>query len=284
MKFIFAKKKRLYFFFISLFLIGIIALQVSGALHPANPINVLLMPITGSVQSALTSAQRSASEAIDRYVLLREVEENNRLLRQELKESQVALMRYHEMQRELRELRSFFHYAQESEDEYIYARVVGRSPSSWQRTITIDVGREKGIRVNMPVINQHGIVGRIVETSLGYSQILTVLDPKFAVSAVTSEHREPLVAIGGYGDTMNIRYLVASGKGNEGDLVFTSGIDQVFPSGMPVGRISDIRPDTDLFVKGEIKPFVDVNRLEEVLVLIENPVKLDEAALPEETP
>ncbi|ADU64844.1 rod shape-determining protein MreC [Desulfurispirillum indicum] len=267
LQFLFAKKKRIYFSLISLFLLVLIALQLSGKLHPANPINVILMPVTGPVQSFFVKNYYNLQDFRARYIDLREVEERNRQLSRELDDARIALLGFHEVQRELMELRRHLEYTRQNRHEYLYARVIGRNPSSWLRTITLDVGVEKGIKVNMPVVTPEGIVGRVVHVSLGYSQVLSVLDPKFAVSSVTSADREPLVAVGGYGSEMNIRYLDAGGKAREGDIVFTSGVDQVFPAGLPVGRITGIAADTDLFFKGTIAPFVDINRLEEVLVL-----------------
>lgn len=265
--FLFGKKKRVFFFLTIMLLFMLISLQLAGKISPASPLSKVLVPLVGPIQSGVMHVSDFWSGMLSRYVFLKEAERENERLREELNQARLALLTFHEVQRELIALREHFQYAETSEFPLRYARVVGRNPSPWFYTLIVNIGSESGIVPGMPVINEHGAVGRVIHTSLGYSQILTIQDPNFAVGAVFAESRDPLIAVGGIDGVLSSKYLRVRHTGQIGEMVHTSGTDTIFPPGIPLGRITALEDGSDLFAHATIAPFVDVRQIESVLIM-----------------
>lgn len=267
-RFLFARPKRLIYALILLALLLLLSVQLAGRLSPTHPINQFLLPLSAPVQQLIDTATGTASNGWNRYIDLREVERENRELRHELRDARTALLHYREVRRELQELRNYFQYARDPRFTYQYARVVGYNLSNWFHTLTIDSGVEAGIQPDMAVVTDQGVVGRVVESSVGYARILSLADPNFAISLRSVRSRDPFIAIGSGLDRMELRYLSVRHQITDAELAITSGADGIFPAGLPVGNIYAQGRQSDLFARGVLQPLVDISRIEEVLVLI----------------
>jgi rod shape-determining protein MreC len=120
------------------------------------------------------------------------------------------------------------------------ANVVMRDPANWWRTMQIDLGSRDGLRENLPVITDAGLVGRVSSVSLTHSQVVLIGDPNCRVSAlVENAARDMGVLIaGGTLDTslVELTYLASSANLKPGQSVITSGLGGVFPKGIPIGK------------------------------------------------
>lgn len=149
----------------------------------------------------------------------------------------------------------------------IGARVIGASAGSASQTIELDRGERDGIRRNMGVITPDGVVGKIVETYPNASQVLLLTDKDSGVGAMLAESRIQS-PVGGTGEPLlAMKYVPNDDTVNLGERVFTSGMDRIFPRDLPVGTISEIKPGNP-FKQIRVKPAANLERLEEVLVLL----------------
>ena len=147
------------------------------------------------------------------------------------------------------------------------ARVIGASAGTASLTIQLDRGERDGIRKNMGVITPDGVVGKIIEVYANASQVLLLTDKESGVGAMLADSRIQS-PVGGQGEPLlAMKYVANDDTVNVGERVVTSGMDRIFPRDLPVGTITEIKPGNP-FKQIRVKPAADLERLEEVIVLL----------------
>ena len=120
-----------------------------------------------------------------------------------------------------------------------------------------------------------GVVGRVTKTYGWTSRIQLITDPSSAVSSVTERTREPGILVGDSGGGCRLLYVGKHADVVPGDLIITSGLDGIFPKGVPAGEVVKVsRSSAGYFMDIDVKPTADIARLEEVLVLRYTPPAL----------
>lgn len=151
------------------------------------------------------------------------------------------------------------------------AQVIGRNPSTWFSSITIDKGSRHGIELDMPVVIHRGLVGRVVEVYPAYSKVQLLISPESGASAIVQRTRDNGVLLGLHtpsGYTMLTR-LPADSDIQEGDVIISSSLTGIYPKGLVIGRVAGVSYDpVSLETSALVKPEVDFERLEEVLVIL----------------
>ncbi len=161
------------------------------------------------------------------------------------------------------------------------ARVIVRSPNSWYQTFQINKGSSDGIRVDQPVVNSAGLVGKVKEVSDGNAVVMLLTDPEFGVSARSLDSGEPgsvSPAVGAAGD---LRFeLVPNAKEvRRGERIITAGtstsarvsdLTSLYPAGIPIGTVSRIETgEGELDRVIHVKPAAELRTLDIVEVLTE---------------
>jgi len=245
-------------------------------LHRAGllqPVEGLLLRITAPVQEGISGISSQFSELAQTARDLRELRQRN----EELEAQNAALLldnvRLREVETEAALLRDLLNFAQPNPSyQVIGARVVGRTiaqdPSNLQRYITLDVGRESGIERNMPVITDHGLVGRISEVGENWSRVLLLIDPQSTVNALTQSTRASGSVQGQADGSLIMRSISQADTVSVGDTVFTSGLGGNFPRQLLIGQIIEAeRKDFELYQSAIVQPTVDFDHLEAVLII-----------------
>jgi len=120
------------------------------------------------------------------------------------------------------------------------------------------------------VVNASGVVGRIVSVSPNYAKVLLIIDQNSAVDCLVQRSRDRGMVRGQSAQVCRLDYMVKSASVKEGDGVITSGLGRVFPKGLPVGTILNVKEgDGALFKEIAVTPAVDFSKLEEVLVILQ---------------
>jgi rod shape-determining protein MreC len=146
------------------------------------------------------------------------------------------------------------------------ARVIGASADSASRTIYIDRGERDGVQKNMAVITPDGIVGKVLETFAGTSQVLLLTDKDSGVGAMLADSRIQS-PVGGTGEPrLDMKYVANDDKVEIGERVVTSGMDRIFPRDLPVGTVAEVRSGSP-FKAIRVQPAANLERLEEVIIL-----------------
>jgi rod shape-determining protein MreC len=147
------------------------------------------------------------------------------------------------------------------------ARVIGASAGAASQTILLDRGDRDGIRKNMGVITPDGVVGKVVESYPNASQVLLLTDKDSGVGAMLADSRIQS-PVGGQGEPLLVmKYVPNDDTVNLGERVITSGMDRIFPRDLPVGTVAEIKSGNP-FKQIRIKPAANLERLEEVLILL----------------
>lgn len=177
------------------------------------------------------------------------------------------LVRMDEYRLENQRLRQLLDFGNELELRSEGARVIGEDATSWFRTVTIDKGTVHGVREGLAVVNDQGVVGRVIRCTARTSRVLLVTDATSAVAAMVERTRSRGVGRG-TGDGITLDYVPLPEDVKEGDIIITSGLGGVFPKGLTVGTVARIvKGGYGMFQTIELVPAVDFRHLEEVLIL-----------------
>ena len=227
---------------------------------------------------ALSALDRSVREVWSGYIALRHVREENRRLRQEIELLRGQNGELREIATATQRLGALLEFKEGAASETIAAQVVGRDTTSWYRALVLNKGGRDGIRPEMGVMTQVGVVGRVVKVNSSTSVVLLVTDPNNAVTGLIQRTRDEGIVEGTAQGLARMKYIPLLSAVRIGDTVVTSGLTGGFPKGLVIGSVRSIdKGEGDLFQSAEITPEVDVSKLEEVLV-ISAPRPLEEPA------
>ncbi len=230
----------------------------------------MFLPMFGLASSTEDLAVKSSYWVLPRHVLVQRIEE----LEKEKQSTAIRLMQADEVLRQNARLSQLLIAAPQYPWNKKLARVVSRDPANWWRTIRIGLGSRDGVVPYAPVFTPSGLVGRVSEVGFAQSQVLLVGDPGCHVAVHVGETQEQGViapsSSSPLDDTLiELGYLSRHAKLQPGQLVVTSGIGEVFPKGLIVGQIADVRSAGDgLYKEARVSLAVKMNTLEEVWVMM----------------
>lgn len=260
--------KKMMRFVVLAALIGHASLVVlEGPSTRTNFVQVLVLDALTPVERLVDFGTNRISSVWQSYFNLRGTQQENEELREENAELRMTLARNRAQLSEAERLRRFLGMGAEVYGERVVARVIGRDPTFVRQTLTIDRGTSDGVHVNSAVITPDGVAGRVIAAA-HYSAIVQLIsDPASAVGVIVDSTRAQGILQGWDDGLVRLEHVDDSAVLEVGDELVTSGTDQIYPKGLPVGRIVDVgRPD-DLLKTATVEPSVDLSRLEEVLVL-----------------
>lgn len=151
------------------------------------------------------------------------------------------------------------------------AHVIARSPNNWFKNVSIDRGSQDGVAKGMPVICPEGLVGRVTYVTAHSAQVTLISDREIAVGAILEKNRETNGIVEGFGNNTRLRMqnIPFYSQIQVYDVVVTSDLSQTYPKGIPIGTVSEVVKDPGgLLLNAELKPAVDFDRLEEVLIIM----------------
>jgi rod shape-determining protein MreC len=168
-----------------------------------------------------------------------------------------------------------------SEYQPVTTRVIGRSPTVWYSTVTVDRGSSSGIADNDPVITGDGLVGRVTDTTRGTSLVRLITDHRSAVSARVLPNGPQGVVEPQAGDpsTMLLDDVFPDQKVKAGQMLVTAGwsngvISSAFPAGIEIGKVTKATTgEGQTFQEIDVKPFADLRNLDYVQVLTGGPAR-----------
>ncbi len=231
-----------------------------------GPVQQLTHNMVGSLSNALRS-KKTRDELDKENIQLRATLEGYEQLRTQLEEAELENAR----------LSQLLELPPEPEWKAIPAQVVGRANRHNDFLITINRGSRAGIREDMGVICARGVVGVVWEVSGGYSKILTANNPGSVIAAMIQDSRYQESYVSGNDLlTGRLENFPNFETIHDGDLILTSGLDEVFPKGMHLGQVITAHSSSYLFQDVQVRFATDFSRLEEVVVLVRE--------CPEDTP
>jgi rod shape-determining protein MreC len=257
-------------FFACIVLVSLLLITVSIRYGKENLFfESVIVRIFSPAQNLLTQARTSISDLLDRYFFLTEVSrENDRLLKEvdQLNRRNSDLLEIIERQGRIKKLQKA---NKNGKLKSLAALVIGRDSTQWSKMIFIDKGTDDGIRGNVAVVTDAGIVGHTIHSTATTSKVLLITDSRSAVDSLFQDTRVPGVSTGTGEGLCKVKFVPIDAELRVGDRVISSGLGGVFPRGWVVGTVvRTVKRKQGLFQDVVVAPGVDLSRLENVLVLL----------------
>ena len=202
------------------------------------------------------------------YFALLDTRRENERLETELSELRMEMDQNREEVGEAARLRRLLNLEPLVNAERVVARVIGQDTTSSRQTLTIDRGVSHGLHNNAPVVTPDGVVGRVIHTGRFSSIVQLVSDPESAVGVIAQSSRLQGLVRGDGSRYLELEYIDEHIELLPGEELITSGTDQIYPKGLPLGIVAANGPDRSLMKTARVDPAADLGRLEEVLCLI----------------
>lgn len=232
-------------------------------------------------QQAASTVTKFLADSWQFFGDVRNVYNDNRELRAELDKYSGTDLRILEIQQENLRLRNLLQFQEAVDHHVLPAQVIGRNPSNWFHTLTIDKGEKHGIEVDMPVVTNQGLVGKVVQVEPSHSKVQLLISSSSGISAIVQRTRDNGVLIGlsnpiGYA---RITRLNQYADIQEGDVIISSPLTGIYPKGIAIGRVVEVYDDSvSLERSALVRPEVDFERLEEVLIIVNYNSPIDDPA------
>lgn len=240
----------------------------------------LLFRLTSPFVRAAGAVTGGIESVWEGYVDLRGTRRRNRELREEVVRLQMDQQRLEEARLQNERLKGLLELKEGMGIASVASRVIGNSSLGIARTILVDRGSESGIRPNMPVVSAQGVIGRVWTVGSGVSKIQLITDVQAGTAVLVQRTRVQGILAGRGADTCLLQYVSTHDEVAKGDLLVTSGLDGIYPRGLPVGTVIDIAPGPGILRTIAVEPRVEFNRLEEVLILLRSDIPLPETPSP----
>lgn len=148
--------------------------------------------------------------------------------------------------------------------------VINKDISNYSRTITLNIGSKDGVKKNMTVIAEEGLVGHVISVTDNTSKVQTLIDPASSVSCMLSTTKESIICKGTLEDKTTLRamYIPTEASVIQGDTIQTSGLGGLYPKGLQIGTIKKVVDTENLTDRyAQVAVSVDFNKLNSVLVV-----------------
>ena len=266
------KYLKQYRFYITLFLfilIPVIAIDTSTrSPRDYKFYDKAIIALTSPLQAVVSWSLEKVISSFENYVYLWHTHQDNLMLIEENRKLLNSIANLREIQQENIRLQKLLKFEEQYNIQSIVARVIAKDVSSEFRSLRINRGESSGIKRNMAVVTQEGVVGRVLRTIAHTSDVVTILDLLSAVDTIVERSRARGVVEGLTDELCQLKYVLRTDDIVPGDILISSGLGGIFPKGVAVGTVSKVnRRPFGITQDVEVKPSVDFTKIEEVLVV-----------------
>jgi rod shape-determining protein MreC len=239
-------------------------------------LRVWTQALANFVQSPVTTVTSSVTGYFQSIVNLRSAQSENDKLKQRVQQLEVEVQKNADLVHENERLRSMLNLKNESKYDPLTAQVIGRDPSQWFDSAIINRGSLDGVKLNMPIVNNGGLIGRVVAVSPITAQIWLITKDRSALGGVIGElgtsNALGVVTANGKRETLEVNYIPGTIEVQPGEMVYTTGQDGIYPPGLKIGEVVEVKPGSatvpqQIFVK----PSAQLYSMQEVAVLLYEP-------------
>jgi len=232
----------------------------------------IFLELMAPLERAGTFASRTVADAWERASGLLRARDEAEALRARVRQLEQDTARLAEIEAENARLRTLLDFRRTLGGTLLTTRVIGHDAAGLSRTLVVDQGSAAGIAKGAAVLAPEGIVGQVFQVSPHAARVLLVSDHNSGVDAVVQRTRGRGIVEGTADGRCGLKFVKRTEDLQVGDLVVSSGLDGIFPRGLPIGHIQAVdKQGQGLFQYAQIDPAVDVERLEEVLVMVGAP-------------
>lgn len=228
------------------------------------------------VQKAAGAVSGVVADGWNRYLWLMDADRDNRRLDSEAERLRIENHFLRQRLRRFEKQVDLEIFSETLASRTVAASVIAHGPSRSAQQILLNRGGKHGVEPGMAVITSLGIVGKVEAAYAGSSVVLLISDSEAGAGVFLAESGESGVLRGTNRRDCRLLYVGPQVRVAEGETVYTSGFDGVFPRGLPVGRVTSVREGVETQTIA-VDPFVELGQVSEVLVVVEG----EHEALPE---
>ena len=241
-------------------------------------------PFLRNAAGVIASPFRAAGSAVagwfggigDHFDKVADLQQENNDLRAQVADLERQLRQAQKDSEENQRLRDLLELQSQRRDlKTVSARVTERSVSNWASTLTLTRGTSAGVVIGDCAIDEYGnLVGVVTDAGLNWCAVTTILDTTSSIGATVFRTEQVAVAQGQLGlmseGQLALTYVDEPDKLIAGDLVVTSGLGGYYPSGLPIGTVTELRTDTGgLTQYAVLSPKADIGALTQVFLITE---------------
>lgn len=215
-----------------------------------------MMKLTNGISKYSKYLASSASEIMD-------LKKNNIILRQDNELLKLYYQKARDLEAENIQLRKLLNFVGQRSYKYVSAKIISVNNGPFSKLAILNIGAKQGVKNGQVVINNDGLVGRIIEVGSESAKILLITDIKSRIPVNTFNSRQRAILMGNSSEKMTLSYLSNPSRTNVGELVVTSEDGGYFPQGILVGVI-ERRSDKEVTVL----PKADLSNIDYVSVVI----------------
>ncbi len=225
-----------------------------------------VLAASGVIERIVTAPFRFVESGAEGYILLVRTHRENERLNRELERLRLENGITNELLLENERLRDLLAFKKLHSPSSVMAQIIGKDSSPSSRTITIDKGEDSGLEKDMAVVTASGVVGKVQAVLPGTAKVVLLTDPASTLAVRVQRNREEGLLEGKL-ERCALKYVSYYADIQEGDLLVTSGLDGIYPKGLPVATVVKVtKHEANAFQTVIAKPAATLSRLEEVLV------------------
>lgn len=246
--------------------------------HRMNGFDRAVHRIGAPLEAGVTYSARWVGSFFDRWVFQARMLDEKQKLEEQTREYKRQLVELAQLREENRQLRRALQMRDQVPEDLLSAAVTGVEQSPFFRVVKISVDRgDDYVRPGMAVLAPDGVVGRINRTHARHSDVMLITDPESKIAVEVARTRCPGILEGLGEDQCRVRIISCDEPVVEGDVIQTSGVDDLFPKGHPVGRVLAVDRKVDAQIV-DVVPSVRFDRLDMVWVVLANAPEADPQA------
>jgi len=235
--------------------------------HETSLFDFFLYPLR-ILEHGSSSIARGVKNLFKNYILIVGKEEEVRRLNARVKELEQERNKLIEALSENKRLKALLELKSKRTEYVTTAEVFARDPTNWFQILWINKGEEDGIEKDMTVMGVSGLVGRTHKVLKDTANIILITDVNSSVAVRLQSIRHEGILEGRGGNRCYLKYIPEEEDVRIGEMVFTSGLDGIYPPELPVGYVSKvIKKGGGLFQYIEVTPLENLNKVEEVAIL-----------------
>jgi len=269
----FFTKKTVVIFLVAVLIALVLSILSAVSGGRISPLGSLFNMIAKPVQGVVTSVGNFFTDMTNRNLNYDSLKAENEKLREELELAKAAARENEALGKENIQLRAALGM-RERDSSFVFepCEIVAKNADNWTRSFTLNKGSNVGIALDNCVVTAEGMVGFVSEVGPTWATVTSITDMTMEASAIASRTRD-VASIEGDFDLMNegrvrLSYLPRDTQVLEGDIIETSGVGGLFPKGIVIGTVLEVRNESHGISKyAIIEPAVDLDNANHVLVI-----------------
>ncbi|HCS72766.1 MAG TPA: rod shape-determining protein MreC [Clostridiales bacterium] len=270
----FIKRWPLVIVIILAILLLVLIILTSGQRDKLSSMEGLVGEFITLVQEFLYKLVTNITKFFSSFRERRQLVQEYELLKERLVLLEQQQLEMDEVLRENQRLKRLLDFKQENNPIMVAGvQITGKNPGNWFNTMTIDCGSDQGVSVNMAMVNDQGLIGRVTEVSSNWAKVRAIVDGQSSISAIVERTRDNGMIKGNNTFTTEdglcqMINLPLDSDIVVGDRIITSGLGEIFPKGIPIGEVIEVVDEKrEKYITAIVQPAVDFQRLEEGLVV-----------------